>query len=77
MSVVLSDKDFEVICKFYDYADKLFHHADEMQLVTQYKGEKINYLATLRQKQLTKEIIDRKQQEIKSVRDGHLKEGVT
>jgi len=77
MPVVLSDKDFEVIRKFYDYADKLYHHADEMQLVTQYKGEKINYLATMRYKQLTKEIIDKKQEELKGVSDGHLKEGVT
>jgi hypothetical protein len=73
MSVVLSDKEFDVISKFYDYADKLYYHADEMQLVTQYKGEKINYLSTLRYKQLTKEILDKKQQESKSVRDGHLK----
>ncbi|WP_326514182.1 hypothetical protein [Clostridium intestinale] len=73
MSVVLSDKEFDVISKFYDHADKLYHHADEMQLVTQYKGEKINYLATLRYKQLTKEILDKKQQESKNVRDGHFK----
>jgi hypothetical protein len=40
----------------------MYHHADEIQLVTQYKGEKTNYLVTLRCKQLAKEILDKRHQ---------------
>jgi len=52
-------KQAENTANFYDYADKLYHHSYESQLVTQYKDEKINYLATLRYKQLTKGILDK------------------
>ncbi len=52
-------KQAENTSNFYDYADKLYRHAYESQLVTQYKDKNIKYLATLRYEQLIKGILDK------------------